>query len=490
MKKAKYLLFLIIFLTVPKYYVEAASVSIGSTSSSIVKGNRVTVTVTISDNEAIFFTEGSLNCTGAGVKGGINLNFDNTDKNIKSKSFSYSMNPSEVGKVTCTTNNVKYTGGNSGGWTNLGNKSITINVVKPRDKSDNNNLRDLSVDGYSLSPEFNSDILEYTVELESNVEKIKINANKEDSYANVNGIGEKEVQEGNNKFEIIVTSETGKSKTYTIYAIVKDNNPIDKVIDGERYTVVKRSSALVKPELFEETTVTIQETEIPAFYNETTKITLVGLKDQEGMIHLYQYDMEKGTYQRFDFLTSKSKTVIFENSKEEIDGYQKTKVTIDDKEYTAYQSKYNQDYVLIYGVDIENGNKGWYLYHIKEQTIQTYMSDIVKNMQNNFDESVQEYKIVVLGMSGLSLVLLLIIIIQIISKNKLNKKYIKMMQPKKEMKEDSEKLEENQKEIIKKIEENTENKTEVKKNTPRKNTSQANKTNKAKKEKNSAKAKS
>lgn len=484
MKKMKYLLFLLMILVIPKYYVDAASVSVSSTSSSIVKGNRVTVTVTISDNEAIFFTEGNLNCSGAGVDGGINLNFDNTDRNIKSKSFSYSMNPSEVGKVTCKTNNVKYTGGSSGGWTNLGDKSITINVVKPRDKSDNNDLSNLWVDGYSLSPEFNKDILEYSVNLDSNVEKININANKEDNYANVDGTGEKEVQEGNNKFEITVTSETGKSKTYVINAIVQDSNPIEKVIDGKRYTIVKRSSALTKPEAFEETTVTIQEIEIPAFYNETTKITLVGLKDQEGSIYLYRYNQEIGTYEKFESFTSKSKTVIFENSKEEVEGYKKTTVVIEDGEYTVYQLKDNQDYVLIYGVDLETGNKGWYLYHIKEQTIQTYMSDIIDNIKEDYTKKIQEYKMVILGMSGLAAILLLMVIVEIISKNNLKKKFIKKIQKQKEalesIQEEKEKLE---KEASHK---NKEEKQEEQKEdtTPKKTTS------KVKNEKGSTKAKS
>ena len=473
---------LLMMLLFPVMNVNAAGTASITANSSVTNGNNVTATVTLKNMAAW-----NIQISGTGATNGCSVKQvgDSGNGQDTTKSFTLTCKATKIGTITFS-----YNGDitSSDGTNRTVSGSKTVNVVKPRDKSNNNNLSGLSVDGYSLSPEFNKEILEYTVILESNIEKININANKEDNYASISGTGEKEVQEGNNKFEIIVTSETGKSKTYTINAIVEDSNPIEKVIDGKRYTIVKRSSALVKPEFFEETTVIIQEIEIPAFYNETTKITLVGLKDQEGNIYLYRYDLGIETYQKFESLTSTSKTIIFENSKEGVDGYTKTTVTIDNQEYTAYQSKINKDYLLIYGVDIETGNRGWYLYHAKEQTIQTYMSDIIKSMNNDFNKRLQEYKIVLLGMSGLSLFLLFIMILQIISKNKLNKKYIKIMQTKKEIKEDKEKLEENQKEIMEQ-EENTENKTEteVKKNTSKKNTSQANKT---KKQKNQSKAKS
>lgn len=422
------------------YCVNAASVNIKSSSSSIVTGNKATITVTISDEKPLFFIEGKLNCSGAGVNGGIDLNLDNLDQSVTSKSFSYTINPNTTGTVTCKTSGVRFTGGSSSSWISLSNKSITIDVVKPREKSTNNNLKNLGVEGYTLSPEFNKNTLEYTVNLESNVEKINIYAEKEDGYASINGTGEKEVQEGDNKFEITVTSETGSSKVYTINAIVQDSNPIEKKIDNKTYTVIKRESALTQPDSFESTTVTIKETEIPAFYNETTDITLIGLKDEEGNIYLYQYDASTDTYTKYETLTSISKTIIFENTDEEIEGFMKTTVKIENQEYTAYQHEKNKDYLLVYGTDLETGKKNWYLYHIKEKTVQVYMNDMLDNMQVDFDNTINEYKLVLLGMAGLSLLLLFITIIEICSKSKMKKKYLQTVQ-KLEQEKDNKKVE-------------------------------------------------
>ena len=108
--------------------------------------------------------------------------------------------------------------------------------------------------------------------------------------------------------------------------------------------------------------------------------------------------------------------------------YTKTNVTIDNNIYNVYQYPNNKDYVLVYGIDLETGTKDWYLYNVKEKSIQVYMSDIIDNMKDDFNERLEEYKLVLLGMVGLSLLLLLIVIIQIVSKNKMKKKLLKRIQ--------------------------------------------------------------
>ena len=418
--------------------VQAASLSISTSTKSVVTGGSVTVTIKASGLIGKFSITSS---NGNVLSGGTSSVW------LENESKTYKFSAKNIGSATITIKalDVSDTSGNP----YSSSKSVTVNVVKPREKSTNNNLKSLSVEGHTISPAFNKNTLEYIVNLESNVEKIKINASKEDGYASLSGTGEKEVQEGDNKFEITVTSETGKSKVYTVNAVVKDSNPIVKKIDDKNYTVVKRASALTKPELFEATTVTISETEIPAFHNEITDITLVGLKDEQGTIYLYQYNSESDSYQKYESLTSVGKTIIFENTDEEIEGYNKTTITVNDIEYNAYQNDLNKDYMLVYGMDIETADKGWYLYNIKEQTIQSYMSDIIDSMQEDFDKKLEEYKIVLLVMAGLSLLLLLIVIIQVISKNKMKKKLLLRLQTKKENEEKNEKEIKNDPQITK-----------------------------------------
>lgn len=438
MKKLKYLFFGVMINFLGISIVNASpSATLTVSNTSIVNGGSVTATVTLKETMAW-----DIKIISSGNTSGCTQSFVDVVDSDTTKKLSVTCKSTGIGTIT-----FKMSGAISNSKREKVNisGSKTVNVVKPREKSNNNNLKSLSVEGYKLSPGFNKNTLEYTVNLESNVEKIKINATKEDGYASVSGTGEKEVQEGDNKFEIKVTSETGKSKVYTVNAIVKDSNPIVKIIDGKNYTIVKRASALNKPDGFDETTVSISETEIPAFYNEKTQITLIGLKDDQGIINLFQYDSNTDKYIKYESIASTSKTIILNSTDEEIDRFTKTKVMIEDNEYNAYQYPKNKDYILVYGIDLETGNKNWYLYNIKEKSIQTYMSDIIIDMEDSFSKTLQEYKVVILVLSGLTLLLLLIMIILIISKNKMKNRIIKKIQQEKEnnsLKTDEESLEE------------------------------------------------
>ena len=179
--------------------------------------------------------------------------------------------------------------------------SVTIKnpePTKPVTYSTNNNLKSLTITGYNLEQTFNKDTLTYTVKVPSSVEEITINATKEDSTANIVGTGKFKVSEGENKFDIIVTSQKGTKKTYTIKVTVLDENPIEVKINDNTYTIIKRKSSLKIPEsgLFTNKEITINDTKIPALYNETTNYTLIGLKDNDGNTNLYIYNEEDNTY--------------------------------------------------------------------------------------------------------------------------------------------------------------------------------------------------
>lgn len=418
MKKINYSFIILMIFFLPTC-VSAASLSLRASSNSITKGDTVSITATISDSSAIFFTEGTLTCSGGGVNDNKSLSWDNTDNSKKSQSFKLNITSSQIGIITCKTSGVKYTGGSSGGWTNIDNRVITIKVNKPREKSNNNNLKGLSIDNATLTPDFNKDTLEYRVDLESSVEKININATKEDGYASVDGAGEKEVAEGENRFEIVVTSETGNKKTYTIIANVVDNNPITQEVDGKKLSLVKRSKSLTKPnDDFVESKVTISDTEIPAFYNEKLNLTLVGLKDEDGKIALYIYDQDKNTYSKYQQFQSSNIIIMSKVPTDIPEGYVKTNIKIDDNTYDVYQSASNKGYSLIYGLNLNTGKTNWYSYHEDEKTLQVYNDKVITELKKDNQEKIDTYKKIVIGLGSLSILLLIIILLLVLKKNK------------------------------------------------------------------------
>lgn len=102
-------------------------------------------------------------------------------------------------------------------------KTITgsANSVTVRVQSNDNNLSALSLSSGSLSPVFNSNTTSYSATV--NTSSVVINATKSDSNAKISGTGTKKLVYGKNTFKVVVTSESGIAKTYTIVVNRPDN---------------------------------------------------------------------------------------------------------------------------------------------------------------------------------------------------------------------------------------------------------------------------
>ena len=461
MKRIKSLL-LFGLLAIPFTFVEAAGSASISVNGTVVNGDKVTATVTLSN-----VASWDVKVKGTGSTEGCSAHEADASNN--------GQNTTKKIVVTCKANSLgtitfSFSGDvTSSDGTNIpvsGSKKVT--VVKPREKSTNNNLKGLSVEGYEITPAFNKDTLEYTVNLDSNVESIKINATKEDGYASVSGAGDKEVALGDNKFEIKVTSETGKEKVYVLNVIVNDNNPITKSYDGKDYSVVKRKSSLTVPnnELFTETSIKIEEFDIPAFTSETLGMILIGMKDSNNIIYLFKVDESGNILGKYETLEGSSQTVLFKDTKEEIDGYTKGLITIDEKEYSVYKNS-NEKVVLIYGTNLKTNEDNWYSYNTIDKSLQLFDKDgyeANKNLLSENDKKLEQYKLVIYGLSGLSILLLIITVVAILSKGKKKTKKVVAVEPvkKEENIKKVEKVEEPKEEVISKKIEKEEVKSENK----------------------------
>jgi len=101
----------------------------------------------------------------------------------------------------------------------------------------NNNLASLEVEGYNITPEFDSDILTYQVYVPKSLEKVNIKANAASSVATISGIGEIELKTDETDITIVVTSETNETKSYTISILkVDDTTTVNDVISKSSYT--------------------------------------------------------------------------------------------------------------------------------------------------------------------------------------------------------------------------------------------------------------
>ena len=289
---------LLLFTSISKVSAASASIQVSSSTNRIVVGKTFTVNVKVSSSNTIGTWEWTMSYDTKKLKlvSGPSTVKDYGDSKIKSKTYTYKFKAIATGNASVSVKSAAVYDYKTEKTMSLTKGTKNINIITQAQLeasySKNNNLKSLSIDGLKLSPTFNKNTTEYKAEAGSNTEKIKVTATKEDSKASISGTGEHSVTEGDNKIKVSVAAENGSTKTYTIIVTVKDPNPITVKINDNEYTVVKRESKLEAPKSFEKTTVTINDQNIPGFYNETNDFTLVGLKDTEGNINLFIYDKE------------------------------------------------------------------------------------------------------------------------------------------------------------------------------------------------------
>lgn len=409
--KKKIFLAIISILFMHTMKVDAASLNVTANKTSITKGGSVTVTVKASDLTGKF----SITSSDSSVLSG-----GTSSVWLENETKTYKFTSKNIGSATITVTPIDVS--DSSGNVYSTSKTITVKVVAPREKSTNNNLTNLKVEGYILSPNFNKNTTSYTVELPSEVEKINVSATKESSYASVSGTGEIKVEEGENKIEIVVTSETGSKKTYTIMATVKDANPITVKVNDKEYTVIKRKSALTTPEGFEETSVTLNETEVPAFKKEGFPYLLIGLKSSSGEINFFKYDQENNTYEEYKSMTIESYT-FYEKTPEDVPSdLEKVEETINEEKYQAYKSKKDGS-IYLYGSLLTGDLTGWYRYSLEDDTLQyEELKEEEKKEEPKENKETDTKDVIIIALSTLSLILFVSLIATTSSKRRKRKK--------------------------------------------------------------------
>lgn len=137
------------------------------------------------------------------------VKIDVTKKDEKSTiSGNYGENPVQYGLNKFVINVISESGDRN---------TYNINITKVDSRSNDNSLKSLTISSGEL--DFKPDVLEYTVTVENEIDKVTIKSALNDSKAKyVTDFKEKTIDlvEGSNKVEIKVVSEKGEEKVYTI----------------------------------------------------------------------------------------------------------------------------------------------------------------------------------------------------------------------------------------------------------------------------------
>ena len=412
MKKLIYsLVTFIVLVSAANVYAASGSIVASTSSRTVVVGSTFTVTVKVSCSDTI----GSWQFGVSYDSSNISLQYGDTsvvgygDGKTKSQTYTYKFKAIKSG-----TAGIRIVGANMADWNtvSLFTPSVTSTSVTVKTQaqieasySKDNNLKSLSVAGFKISPAFDKNTTEYSLEVPDDTETINVSAQVNDSTARVNGTGIIDVSEGTNKVKVVVTAQNGSTKTYTINVTVKDLNPIKVTIADEEYTVVKKGELLTTPTGFTQTSIKIDKIEVPAFESELANIVIVGLKNQEGAIKLYMYDADKSSYTLYNELKSSSLTLYPLESTEIPEGFDKTTITINDIKYNAYKK---DNTIIAYAMNIETGEKTFYRYDKTNNVFIKYDRD----SNDKLEDQVKEFKLYIYALIGIASLLLIISIVQ------------------------------------------------------------------------------
>lgn len=125
--------------------------------------------------------------------------------------------------------------------------TTTYKITILRDEpNEDNTLKNLIVEGYVLSPKFSSDIYEYTLDVDNEVELVTINAEATYNLAKIIGIGEYKLATGSNTFFVTVVAENNTEQKYQITInkskgnsrlanLVVDGHKLEQAFDSENF---------------------------------------------------------------------------------------------------------------------------------------------------------------------------------------------------------------------------------------------------------------
>ena len=365
----------------------AAAATIAFSNSKPAVNDSVTVTVTVSGSEAMYSTELSVSYnpdvlrfeSGDSASGGAGVvKVAGLPSGAAKQSYALKFTAIASGSSTVQASGVAY-------YQNTEESvgaSATM-TVSDAAKSNNANLKSLSLSKGTLSPKFSASKTSYTATVATSVTEVKVYATAQDSGATVEIAGESVLKDGENIRTVTVTAPSGAQKVYTIKITrsdltteaepeVPEVNPLETTVDGASYIVLNDISGVILPAGFLVETAQYNGVDISVAKDADGNYTLYYLKAADSEIAT-PYLLNGDTFERLQCAAIGDKIYIFADVPAELtaaEGYYETAVKIGDFSVKAFASS-NSDFTDFYYVYCfyDNGYR-IYRYDSKENVLQ------------------------------------------------------------------------------------------------------------------------
>lgn len=383
------------------YASAAASTIIAFNKNSPQVGDSVTVTVTVTGSEAMYSAEYTVTYdpdilefeSGTSASGGAgSVKVAPAVSGEKKQSCTLTFTTIAAGSSVIKANGVAYYMNSD----DLIGAQATMKV-SDASKSDNANLKSLSLSNGSLSPSFSASRTSYTATVANSVTQCKVYATASDSNAKVSVSGESALKVGKNTRTVTVTAPSGAQKTYTITItrLAADEeptdssdtsgtesteeptgNPLETTVDGTLFTVSTDISGVTLPEGFKVSSADYNGEQVATAEDSGKNFVIYYLCPADSD-ELVPYIMnESGTaFERLKYADFAGKIYIFTDFPEDMsatEGYYETTAQIGGFDIPAYASTEQgySDFYYLYG--FFDGGFRVYRYDSAENMIQRY----------------------------------------------------------------------------------------------------------------------
>ncbi|MEF9920235.1 MAG: cadherin-like beta sandwich domain-containing protein [Erysipelotrichaceae bacterium] len=365
--------------------VHAGGISVSASPNSVKVGNTFTVSVSSSG----VFVEGlNVSSSGCTVLSGLGSTIDSGE----TKSITVRLDSSSGGSVTISGNAADYATETEFPVSQTAYVSAyvppTVTPSKPvaapngepkaDPRSKDNNLSSLSIDQGKLTPGFNAETTSYSVNLPPKATSLTIDALAADEKASVKGIGKVEVKPGDNKIEVVCTSEYGTDKVYTILVNVDEKPEVYMDYNGMKLGVVRNMNHISIPEGFNEIKMKYHKKEIPAWENKVIKKTIVYLSDEKNNKKFYLFENGKVTssFELQTILGRKFYLIDIDKSHQNREGMIYKEIQIENVTMRGWTFKDPKlkDYSIFEVMDMD-GNVRVYQYEKSQNSIQLYSNE-------------------------------------------------------------------------------------------------------------------
>ena len=307
-------------------------------------------------------------------------------------------------------------------------KSMTVYAV-----SENGDEKEVTFD-------FNSTTYEYDLTVMSDTKSIKIEAEAADDSStwkvDKDGINTK-MDFGENKTQVIVTSASGDTNTYTLNTTRlteeeqetyqgSDTAPSDVTVKVGKttYTIASSFAEGDIPEGFKKDTAEYKGESLTCIKGEKKDITAFYLVNDESQA-FFIYNSEADSFYPMNNIQIKSRmyTIIHpDNTESVLKNYTKKDITIIDQEVSAWVLNEEEGMYLVYAMNW-NGDTNLYCYDDQEKCFQRYpisgdtnsqieaANKAYNNLQDKYNSLVDKYNILLKIVCALAIVIIILLFV-------------------------------------------------------------------------------